>query len=101
MEMQGMSNHFVYILQCKDNTLYTGYTIDIHRRIEDHHQGKGAKYTRGRGPFQLMYLETYDDKSIAMRREAEIKKLNRATKNKLIEKGTKADGLEAIKLLDQ
>jgi putative endonuclease len=101
MEMQGMSNHFVYILRCKDNSLYTGYTVDIHRRLENHHLGKGAKYTRGRGPFQLVHLETYDDKSVAMRREAEIKKLDKAAKIKLIGKGKKANGLEAIKLLDQ
>lgn len=96
-----MSNHFVYILRCKDNSLYTGYTVDIHRRLENHHHGKGAKYTRGRGPFQLVHFETYDDKSVAMRREAEIKRLDKAAKIKLIEKGKKANGLEAIELLDQ
>lgn len=94
-----MNRHYVYILQCKDKTLYTGYTNDLKRRIEHHHQGKGAKYTRGRGPFQLMYAEQFDDKSTAMRREAEIKKWGRATKLTLIEKGKKSDGLEAIKLL--
>jgi putative endonuclease len=96
-----MNNYFVYILLCKDNSLYTGYTVDIHRRLEIHHQGKGAKYTRGRGPFQLVHLETFNDKSDAMRREAEIKKLDKVAKIKLIEKGKKANGLEAIKLLDQ
>jgi putative endonuclease len=96
-----MSNYFVYILLCKDNSLYTGYTVDIDRRLENHHQGKGAKYTRGRGPFQLVHLEMFDDKSTAMRREAEIKKLDKVAKINLIEKGKKANGLEAIKLLDQ
>jgi putative endonuclease len=99
-ETELMSRHFVYILECKDKTLYTGYTNDLNRRIENHQQGKGAKYTRGRGPFQLMYSEQYDDKSVAMRREAEIKKWDKASKLKLIEKGKKSDGLEAIKLLD-
>jgi putative endonuclease len=96
-----MSNYFVYILLCKDQSLYTGYTVDIHRRMENHHQGKGAKYTRGRGPFQLVHLESFDDKSVAMRREAEIKKLDKAAKINLIEKGKSANGLESIKLLDQ
>lgn len=95
-----MSRHYVYILECKDKTLYTGYTNDLNRRIENHQQGKGAKYTRGRGPFQLMYSEQYEDKSAAMRREAEIKKWDKASKLKLIEKGKKSDDLEAIKLLD-
>lgn len=95
-----MSRHFVYILECKDKTLYTGYTNDLERRIENHQQGKGAKYTRGRGPFQLMYSEEYEDKSTALRREAEIKKWDKVTKLNLIEKGKKSNGLKAIKLLD-
>jgi putative endonuclease len=81
------STHFVYILKCKDDTLYTGYTNDIKRRVRTHTEGKGAKYTRGRGPFQLVYVEEWDDKIKAMRREVEIKKLTRAEKVAMIEKG--------------
>jgi len=81
------SKHIVYILHCKDDTLYTGYTTDLKRRITMHEQGKGAKYTRGRGPFKLVYREELDSKSQALQREIEIKKLQRADKIKLIQKG--------------
>ena len=77
-------NSFVYILQCADNTLYTGWTNDIPARIEAHNQGTGAKYTRGRGPVKLLYSEQHETKSAAMRREAEIKKLTRLEKFLLI-----------------
>lgn len=77
-------SHYVYILKCSDGSFYTGYTTDIDKRLNIHEQGKGAKYTRGRGPFQVVYEETFTDKSEAMRREIEIKKLSRAEKDKLI-----------------
>ena len=77
-------NHFVYILRCIDGTLYTGWTTNLDARIEAHNQGTGAKYTRGRGPVALVYSETYETKSCAMRREAEIKKLTREAKLSLI-----------------
>lgn len=79
-----VANHYVYILKCKDDTLYTGYTIDIERRMKLHEAGKGAKYTRGRGPFTLLYQETFTTKSAAMRREYEIKQLSRREKLSLI-----------------
>jgi len=79
-------NSFVYIIQCADDTLYTGWTTDIEARIETHNQGNGAKYTRGRGPVKLVYSEAFEDKSTAMRREAEIKKLTREEKFSLIER---------------
>ena len=78
------NKHFVYILQCKDKTLYTGYTTDIERRLKMHESGKGAKYTRGRGPFEIVYLEESPTKSAALQREHEIKKLCRADKFQLI-----------------
>lgn len=77
--------HFVYILRCSDNTLYTGYTTDIERRMREHNSGKGAKYTRGRGPVELVYREKKDSKSSAMKREYEIKQLKREEKIELIE----------------
>ena len=75
---------YVYILECIDKTLYTGYTVDLEKRVETHNQGLGAKYTRGRLPVKLVYKEVLDSKSDAMKREIKIKKLNRANKIKLI-----------------
>lgn len=95
-----MNNHYVYMLQCKDQSIYTGYTTNLKRRLQLHIQGKGAKYTRGRGPVQLVYVEECPDKSDALRREAEIKKLNRKQKLQLIENGEKKewDGLNLATL---
>jgi putative endonuclease len=75
--------HYVYMLKCKDDSLYTGYTTDVNRRLSMHEQGRGAKYTRGRGPFQVVYVEECTDKSLAMRREAAIKRLTTAQKREL------------------
>lgn len=78
------NDHFIYILQCNDGTLYTGYTVDIERRIKLHETGKGAKYTRGRGPFKLLYKESFSTKSAALQREYEIKGWSRKKKLLLI-----------------
>ncbi|OCL25789.1 endonuclease [Orenia metallireducens] len=78
-----MSN-YVYIIECADNTLYTGYTNNLERRISSHNSGKGAKYTRGRTPVKLRYFEEYQTKSEAMKREYVIKQLRRQDKLKLI-----------------
>lgn len=75
----------VYILQCSDGSLYTGYTTDLHERVQKHNDGKGAKYTRGRGPVEVIYTETGEDVSWALSREAQIKKLDRRKKLQLIE----------------
>jgi putative endonuclease len=77
--------HYTYILRCKDNTLYTGYTNRLQYRIQMHQAGKGAKYTRGRGPVSLVYAESFETKSEAMKREIEIKKLDKKQKEQLIE----------------
>ncbi|MFG6150788.1 GIY-YIG nuclease family protein [Halobacillus sp. B23F22_1] len=74
------SNYYVYIIRCKDQSLYTGYTNDIAGRLQKHAQGKGAKYTRGRGPFILEYCQTYETKGEAMRQEYRIKQLSRLKK---------------------
>lgn len=76
---------FVYMLRCGDGTLYTGVTDDVPRRLAAHRAGKGAKYTRGRGPLELVYSEQVSDKSAALRREYQIKRLTRQEKKKLIE----------------
>lgn len=77
--------YYVYILRCGDDTLYTGYTTDVERRIEEHRCGTGAKYTRGRDPLELVHTEAYETRSAAMAREYEIKQLSRDAKEQLIE----------------
>lgn len=84
--MDKLSKHYVYILLCSDNTLYTGYTTDPARRLEAHNKGAGAKYTRSRLPVSMVYLEEGEDLSWGLRREAAIKKMSRRDKLKLIEK---------------
>jgi putative endonuclease len=76
---------YVYLLECGDGSFYTGVTPDVWRRIGLHEKGKGAKYTRGRGPFVLRYVELQPDLGSALRREREIKRFPRAKKEKLIE----------------
>ena len=75
---------WVYILECRDGTLYTGCTDDISRRLAAHNAGSGAKYTRGRTPVLLRYCEEQPDRSAALRREAAIKRLTRKEKQMLI-----------------
>ena len=75
---------YLYILRCRDGSLYTGITTDVEKRLEAHQGGKGAKYTRGRGPLELVYREECGDHSAALKREAEIKALPREEKLKLI-----------------
>ena len=71
------------MLECKDGTYYIGYTNDLEKRIKAHNAGKGAKYTKGRGPVKLVYYEEYEDKNTAMRREWEMKQLTRTQKEML------------------
>lgn len=79
--------YHIYLLTCSDNTLYTGITTDIKRRIKEHNSSKrGAKYTRTRRPVKLVYSKEYETKSEAMKEEAKIKKLSRKEKLKLINK---------------
>ena len=84
--MSEKQKHFVYILKCADGTFYTGWTTDVEKRVETHNSGNGAKYTRARRPVELVYVEEYDDKIEAQRRERAIKKLTRAKKEELIDK---------------
>lgn len=74
----------LYILRCRDGSLYTGITTDVEKRLEAHRSGKGAKYTRGRAPLELVYREECGDHSTALKRELEIKKLTREQKQALI-----------------
>lgn len=76
---------YTYIIKCKDNSLYTGWTNNIEKRMRAHNDGTGAKYTRGRGPVTLVHLEVFDTKEEAMRREAAIKKLSKKEKLLLVD----------------
>ena len=78
---------FVYIVRCADNTLYTGWTYDVARRVAMHNAGRGAAYTRQRRPVELVYHEVQPDRSAAMRREEEIKRKGRAYKQWLVARG--------------
>ena len=71
---------YVYIIKCKDNSLYTGITNNLSKRLEVHNSGKGAKYTKTRLPVKLVYKEIYRTKEESLRRESEIKKLKRREK---------------------
>lgn len=75
---------YLYILRCGDGTLYTGITTDVERRLEAHRQGRGAKYTRGRGPLELAYQEECGTHSEALKREYAVKQLTREEKENLI-----------------
>lgn len=85
--LEGDKMNYVYILRCSDQTLYTGWTNDLKKRVETHNSGNGAKYTKNRRPVTLVYYETYENKIDAMKREYEIKQLSRAQKLELIQKG--------------
>ena len=77
--------NYTYILECADGSLYCGWTNDVHKRVEDHNAGKGAKYTKGRGPVKLVYYEAFETKEEACKREYVIKQLTKSQKMKLIE----------------
>lgn len=75
---------YLYILRCGDGTLYTGITTDVEKRLGAHRSGKGAKYTRGRGPLELVYQERCAGHSEALKREFAMKQLSRQQKEALI-----------------
>lgn len=78
--------YFVYILECKDGSLYTGITTDVERRFREHQEGVGSHYTRARKAKEIVYRESVLTRSLASRREADIKKMSRATKLLLIKR---------------
>ncbi|MCU5747055.1 GIY-YIG nuclease family protein [Staphylococcus sp. SQ8-PEA] len=83
-----MDSHYVYIVKCKDESLYTGYTKDVPQRVIKHNKGLGAKYTKIRRPVVLVYQEMYTSKSKALKREYEIKQYSREEKLALIGEGS-------------
>jgi len=84
-------DHYVYVVECSDGSYYTGYTTNVERRVAEHNDGDGAKYTRGRRPVTLVYVEAYADQSEAMQREYAIKQLRRAGKERLVRDGAPSD----------
>ena len=75
---------FVYIVRCADRSLYTGVTTDATRRVAEHNEGRGARYTRSRGPVSLVYVESAEDRGAALRREHEIKRMTAQGKKRLV-----------------
>lgn len=80
-----MANYYIYVIRCSDNSLYTGYTNDVERRFRLHEQGKGAKYTRGRAPLILEYVESFPTKSEALKAEYAFKKLTKRQKERFLQ----------------
>lgn len=76
--------YYVYLARCKDNSLYTGYTINLEKREKRHNDGTGARYTRVRRPISIVYYETFESKSAAMKREYQVKQLKKSDKEKLV-----------------
>ena len=77
---------FVYLLRCADGTIYTGWTFDVARRVREHQQGRGARYTRARRPVELIYHERLPSRRAAMRREVQVKRMSRKRKLALAER---------------
>lgn len=77
--------NYTYILRCGDDSLYTGWTNHLTKRVADHNAGRGAKYTKAHLPVELVYYEIFETKEEAMKRECAIKKLSRPQKERLIE----------------
>ncbi len=83
-----MNSHYVYILECSDKTLYTGWTNNLEKRVQEHNSSRyGAKYTSSRRPVKLVYVERLASLSEVLKREGQIKKLSRKKKLQLIENG--------------
>ncbi len=81
-----MKENYTYMVECKDGSYYTGWTNHLEKRIQDHNNGKGAKYTKAKRPVTLVYYETFATKEEAMKREYAIKQMNRKEKEALIQK---------------
>lgn len=74
------NKHYFYVLECNDGSFYGGYTVDVKRRVKQHNEGKGAKYTRMKAPVELIHYESFDDKGEALRAEYGFKQLTRKQK---------------------
>lgn len=85
------NKHYFYVLECADGSYYAGYTNDLQKRLETHNAGKGAKYTRAKGPVEMIYSECFDTKPAAMKAEYAFKQLSKPQKIRYIAEG-KEDG---------
>lgn len=90
-----INSNYTYIVKCADGSLYTGWTNNLEKRIQDHNDGKGAKYTKSRRPVELVYYEIFATKHEAMSREYAIKQLNRRQKERLINTTQKSNTKQA------
>ena len=79
--------NYTYMVRCRDDSLYTGWTNHLEKRVEDHNSGRGAKYTKSRRPVELVYYEQFETKEEAMSREAKVKQLSRKQKEELVAQG--------------
>ncbi len=82
-----MEQNYTYLLRCADGTFYCGWTNHLKERVRIHNEGRGAKYTKGRRPVELVYYEEFATRQEAMKRECAIKRLSRKDKQLLIERG--------------
>lgn len=92
------TNHYFYVLLCRDNTYYAGYTNNLEKRLKTHNEGKGAKYSRARLPVQLIYKEVFTDKSQALKAEYAFKQLSRKEKESYMRKDIGVEHVAAKKL---
>jgi len=92
------TNHYFYVLLCRDNTYYAGYTNNLEKRLKTHNEGKGAKYTRARLPVQLIYKEMFTNKSQALKAEYAFKQLSRKEKEIYMRKEIGVEHVAAKKL---
>ncbi|AND37679.1 MULTISPECIES: GIY-YIG nuclease family protein [Cytobacillus] len=92
------NSHYFYVLHCRDGSLYAGYTNDLEKRVKAHNEGKGAKYTRGRGPVELVFSRPFLEKGEAMRAEYEFKQWSRKKKDEFLMKETGGTYVAAKKL---
>jgi putative endonuclease len=90
-----MEPYFVYIVRCADGTLYTGTAKDLQSRERAHNEGRGARYTAGRRPVTMVYAESCESRSLALKREHQVKRLTRAQKESLV--GGQIDFLQAVR----
>ncbi|MBN8204115.1 GIY-YIG nuclease family protein [Bacillus sp. NTK034] len=92
------NSHYFYVLHCRDGSLYAGYTNDLEKRVKAHNEGKGAKYTRGRGPVDLVFFRSFSEKGEAMRAEYEFKQWPRKKKEEFLMKEAGGTYVAAKKL---
>lgn len=91
-----MQDWYLYLVRCKDGTLYTGITTDIARRFAEHQNGKGSKYLRGRGPLALVFQRKIESKKLALVAENKVKKLPKMKKEELIKDGVPLDEIISL-----